>query len=153
MLNKKGFTLVEIIVVIVILGLLITLTTTSFFKSSDRLRDKIDQIALNNLRDAAILYAKDMKLKDCDNCLNYSLNMDCVSSNTVNNEKSACRTKNQITVSLGYLKQNNYFQDTADKCYKLDASKNKISDNSIQIVIYRYSTEYYVELGEIYCAK
>ncbi len=151
--NNRGFTLIEIIVVIVLLGLIITLTITNNFRASDSVKNKLDQIAINNLKEATIIYAKDNNLRDCGNCVDYSLNMECVSSNTQNNEKTACRNKNKLTVSLAYLKTNNYFQDASDKCYKLDANKNKINPNDIIITIYRYNTDYFVEIDNVFCAK
>lgn len=153
MTNKKGFTLIEIVVVVVILGLLISLSMSVFFKSSDRVKDKIDQIALNNLKAAAIIYAKDIKLRDCGNCVDYSLNMDCVSSGTPSIEQGRCSLKNYVKVSLGYLKQNNYFSDPANKCYKLDGSNNKLPDTAIDIIIYRYNTDYFVGFNAVFCAK
>ena len=62
-MNKKGFTLVEILAVIVILSLIITITATKGFGAFDNTKNKITEQNKKAIEEAAKLF-----LTDVDNC-------------------------------------------------------------------------------------
>lgn len=149
--NKNGFTLVELLVVIVILGALIALVSSIISASGRKTTDRLGEQMENNLKDAAKLYALENKLKNCHNCEVDNLNTECVTKGTEENEKLACKALG-MTISLGELKSKGYFEDLAKHCYKMNGSI-KMDDNDINILIYRYKTDYIVELNGISCKK
>ncbi len=55
-MNKKGFTLIELMVVIVIMGLIISIALVSMGESRDKAKDSLIQQNLRNLRNSAELY-------------------------------------------------------------------------------------------------
>lgn len=155
MKNKKGFTLIELLAVITILGLLIVLVMSTFTKTSDRTKNKLNNIMLTNLKDAAAMYAENGGLRDCHNCDTYSLNVDCVSSNTIDNEKIACQA-NGININLKTLKQGGYFSDDNNHCYGLDINNKRIKvseESNVIISVYRYNGDYIVNVGNIKCVN
>ncbi len=151
-LQNKGFTLVELLIVIVILGLLTVLVSTTFLDGSNKLQGQLDEVMIKNLQDALKIYAIENKIKDCNNCSVSSLNTNCVAPGTEAVERSACRAYG-VTVTLDTLKQGKYFEDVTRHCHKLDASKNKIADTMINLFVYRYKTDYIYELNGITCKK
>lgn len=56
MLNKKGFTLVELVIVILILGILAAVAVPKFFSTSDIATDNGLRTSLGTVRDAIQLY-------------------------------------------------------------------------------------------------
>lgn len=69
-MNKKGFTLIELIAVIIILSLLAFLTTTSVSKFLDNSKNKLSEIQIELIRSAAENWgAKNVTLlPDVDKC-------------------------------------------------------------------------------------
>lgn len=61
-MNKKGFTLVELLAVIAILGTIMTLATISVFKVMNDSKSKLSDFTKTQIEDAANLYAID---NDC----------------------------------------------------------------------------------------
>ncbi len=59
-MKKKGFTLVELLAVIVILGLLVTMATVSVIYVSKRLRTKMYCSKIETIEKAAELYGQDL---------------------------------------------------------------------------------------------
>ena len=59
-MNKKGFTLVELLAVIIILGLLITITTTSVLSVTKETKAKMKETQLESLLDASDEYINDV---------------------------------------------------------------------------------------------
>lgn len=152
-MKKNGFTLVELIAVILILGLIIVLVATNFFSSGDGAKKKLDELMQNQIKDALKIYSIDMKLKDCHNCQSTNLNVNCVTQNVnKNQEKNDCQAFG-IEVSLGMLKMGNYFEDLAKHCVKYDNNKKLIEDTDIVFKVYRYAGEYYYDLNGITCRK
>lgn len=66
-MNKKGFTLVELLAIIVLLGVLISLATSSVNGIIDTSRKKAATLAEQQLKETTITYVKDKKmvLKKC----------------------------------------------------------------------------------------
>lgn len=150
-MDEKGFTLVELLVAIAIIGALIILLTNVLFNNSKNTTDRLGEQMENNLKDAARLYAIDNRLKNCHNCQSDNLNTNCVPVGTEDSEKAACRAIG-INVTLGALKNGNYFEDVANHCYKMNGNV-RMNDNDINIFIYRYKSDYIVELDGISCKK
>lgn len=152
MKTKNGFTLIELIVVIAIVGGLIVLVTTTMFGTSNKLNSTIDTKMIAELKDAAKIYAIDQKLKDCHDCTLTNLNSICVVDTDPATEKDACMAYG-ISTNLGILKAGDYFSDITGHCHMLDNNNEKIPDPNLIIDIYRYNGEYFVELNGITCKK
>lgn len=157
MKNKKGFTLVEIIIVVVILGLLTVFVSTTFFGNSDKVKEKLNDQMLSNLKDALTFYSIDMKLKDCKGCNpgDVVLNYNCVPVNSDKEvEKMAC-SAHSISTTLAVLKAGSspYFEDPAKHCYKLNASNQVMNESDVIVTIYKYNGKVYTDLNGIKCMK
>lgn len=114
-MNKKGFTIIELLGVIVVMGIILTMATLSVSKILNQSREARARIEENNLRDSAISYVKGEKI----------ILERCTPGYEVNNvaDVGECR----MTIKVSDLTNKNYFEDKSDSCNK-DAS----------IVIYRY---------------
>ena len=62
-MNKKGFTLVEILVVIVVLGLIIGIAVPNINKSNRKAKERILLTKIHNIEKAAVLYGQDNRGK------------------------------------------------------------------------------------------
>ena len=58
-MNKKGFTLVELLVVIMILGLIFGIAIPNIYDASNRTKIKTLSAKIKNIEKSAILYAQD----------------------------------------------------------------------------------------------
>ena len=63
-MNKKGFTLVELIAVIAIIGILATLASVAVFGVMRKSKEDVGEFTLKQIEDAAITYALDISCKD-----------------------------------------------------------------------------------------
>ncbi len=72
MINKRGFTLIELIAVISILGLLMTLAATSIAKTLNESKENLLQEQIKSLKDTAITYVSNKKyyFKVCPDTFN-----------------------------------------------------------------------------------
>lgn len=59
MINKKGFTLVELLAVIVLLGAVMVLTIHAISSSAADTKDKIYETKKSNIESAAVMYGQD----------------------------------------------------------------------------------------------
>lgn len=91
-MNKKGFSLVELIGVIAILGLILVLIVPSITKSSNASKQKIYDTKMESVKKAAIEYAED----------NYRLLIE----KAKNNEENDCHneTESGVTYAVCELK-------------------------------------------------
>ena len=114
-MNKKGFTLVELLGVIVVMGVLLTMVGISANGIIKRSRAEKARIEEGNLRDVAVSYAKaeNIRLAKCQ--AGY-----IVTSDT---DAGECR----LTILVSDLKNNGYFENKSNSC-----------DDNGKIVIYRY---------------
>lgn len=151
MMNKKGFTLVELLSVVVILGVLIVLivpfTKGSFYK----MKGSIEKVNRDNLIEGAKTLGTDIYICDicheqydlsgnvivsCDgykdilqevSILTGESNMDCI--------KAGNLLKNGIRVSVQYLKDNDYFSDRANNCEEDGEMTIKEQNGNIKVTL------------------
>lgn len=62
-MNKRGFTLVEVIVVISLLGLVVIISSTNILSGSTRAKEKMLETKIKNIEKAAVLYGQDFRHK------------------------------------------------------------------------------------------
>lgn len=57
-MNKRGFTLVELLAVLIILGVVITITATTILKQVNESRNKLNEAQIQLVKNAAIEYGE-----------------------------------------------------------------------------------------------
>lgn len=135
---KKGFTLVELLAVIVILALIMTFAIPSVLKSRNASLEKISEIEVKNIKDAAIVLATDVDTSgnvqnECNKLsLSCTYSADGKSIETIN-------TSVDGLVNLGYYDDSS--KNTADK---------KCSGN---IVITASGNGYNVDMSKVECKQ
>ena len=121
-MNKKGFTLVELLAVIVVLGLVITITATKGFGAFDNTKKAITKQNLKAIKEAANVLAT--QIDNCDDDVDSelwttkSLNMgnNCSELKTqMSKEKGCIETTVNYLISNDYLSDNDDFKDIKDK--------------------------------------
>ena len=67
MRNQKGFTLVELLAVIVVIAILMTVASTSVFGILSDSKDKLLEEQISSLKEAAVTYVNSKRyyLEDC----------------------------------------------------------------------------------------
>ena len=130
-MNKKGFTLVELMGVIAVMAILIVVVATNGFGAFNKAKSGIDKLEEDNLLEAARVFLVDvdnnlLKSTDwtpnCDNKNDFSVVCDAsgicssISINT-NGEisKNSC-TDCGCVINVEYLENKLYFDDKNDKC-------------------------------------
>ena len=152
-MNKKGFTLVELLAVIVVLGLVITITATKGFGAFDNTKKAITKQNLKAIKEAANVLAT--QIDNCDDDVDSelwttkSLNMgnNCSELKTqMSKEKGCIETSVDYLISNDYLSDNDDFKDIKDKkvtiCKEpksgkiaIDMSEKENKDDDIKSVI------------------
>ena len=116
-LNKKGFTLVELIATIVVLSIVVSIGSYSITNIIKNAKEKDYNLLINNIKDAAETYYQECKYSD----------------NTGNNTGIDCNIDPTLKdlITYGYLKGNG----TDDKKMNITNPKddNDISDCKISI--------------------
>ena len=102
-MNKKGFTLVEVLAVIVIIGILGTIAVVSVTVISSKNKEKIYNSKVDSIELAAVTYIQDNK--------------------NIYNEKKG--NNNCIYLSINFLLDNNYIKKDNNNC---DESSTCIED-------------------------
>lgn len=102
---KKGFTLVELLAVIVILGTVMLLTIPAITNTGGDARNKLTSIEEKNLKEAGKMVALDLDDKDSDiyNCKGW-----------INNCEKDGNKWSRVTITIEQLKSNGYFIDRDD---------------------------------------
>ena len=109
--TKKGFTLVELLAVIVIFSIVIAIGSNIYLNVIKSSKDNSTVIAMNNLKEAAYLYGRENKGEKYWNTY----------EDETGKKRFICMTVNELI-------NNGYFNS---KFYNKDIYKNKINDNTI----------------------
>ncbi len=148
-MNKKGFTLVELLAVIVVLGLVITITATKGFGAFDNTKKAITKQNLKAIKEAANVLAT--QIDNCDDDIDDELwktgegDKNLAQYNGITTPEGAncddLKAKMQkkedgtgcISVNVGYLIDNQYlsenkdFENLKDKTVRLCKEDKKIT--------------------------
>ena len=116
-MNKKGFTLVELLATVVILGVLITIASFSATAMINNAKKKAGSLAVSNLKEAAITYYKQNNIKLSKCTAGFMVDGD--------NTSSCITSANEITVNT--LIEAGAFTDTKNAC-----------DKNATVTVYRY---------------
>lgn len=116
-MNKKGFTLVELLATVVILGVLITIASFSATAMINNAKKKAGSLAVSNLKEAAITYYKQNNIKLSKCTAGFTADGD--------NTSSCITSANEITVNT--LIEAGVFTDTKNTC-----------DKNATVTVYRY---------------
>ena len=115
-MNKKGFTLIEVLVVIVLLGLIFGIAAFAVTKSGEKAKEKTLLTKVNNIEKAAVLYAQDK-----DSIIQYE--EECI-------DNYPCKTIQVVELIQGeYISgddNTNYITNPLDKEKTLNACSVKI---------------------------
>lgn len=127
MMKKNGFTLVELLAVIVVLAMLIIIAVPNVMKLIRKEEDKLSEQAMKNLGDAAVSYAlENVFLAKCENSFE--------PSDINSTSKEGCITK----LSVATIVDSDFFSDTKASC-----------DRSKFVLVYRYiNNEDHKEIDE-----
>lgn len=149
-MNNKGFTLIEVLAVVALLGIILIITATSINSSSSKTKVKILNTKISNIEKAAVLYAQ-------DNDNNFSPSSSCQYKDASTTPENACKDinncycfKNTITVNnlVGkYIKadKGNDIIDPRDENKKL---------NDCKITIYeKYGKKYAIVWNDGACKR
>lgn len=104
-MNKKGFTLVELLAVLIILGILTTIATTTIINQVKESKNKLNEAQINIIKNASIEYAENKGLFKKNNST-YNI--------CLNDLKKQALIDDTITNSLN--KNKNYYVKLTVKC-------------------------------------
>ena len=106
-MNKKGFTLVELLAVIVILGLVMTIVGTKGFGAFDNTKKAITKQNESAIKEAANVLMTEVK--ECDEELSKDIIENFVGKGkTCSDLKSKASTETCLDISLEYMIKNNF---------------------------------------------
>ena len=111
-MNKKGFTLVEILIVIVLLGIIMTLAIPAVMDSKNGAINVLGDQEKKNIIDAAKLLAMDLDDMDSD-IYNCKANSWIVTETTCEKQNSQWT---RVSLTVENLENHNYFEDRANHC-------------------------------------
>ena len=140
-MNKKGFTLVELLAVIVILGLVITIVGTKGFGAFDNTKKAITRQNINAIKESAKVYLTDVIYCDDDIDTDF-VNETKLSLHLVESVKNCEDLKTYYntfqTIPFSFLKDNKYISGSDiedDSLYNNDKIKikGKINESKIEI--------------------
>ena len=107
-MNKKGFTLVELLAVIVILSLIIVIVATNGFGAFDSSKEKINELAEKEINEAINVLMTDIEYCDDNIDSEFLYNLSYSTCEQLQKESSDYQENNGITITLNYLISNEY---------------------------------------------
>ena len=112
-MNKKGFTIVELIAVLTLMGIIITIAGVNVFKFRDRANIKALNTKIDNILTASELYVEKNSNDIVYKCENGVSSCICDEFSIVSaNEKYNCMLKVQKLLDLGVYRENNKNSDS-----------------------------------------
>ena len=133
-MNKKGFTLVELLVVIVMIAIIVTIAVPSIMGVNQNIKDNMLDKKVTMIEEAAILYGQDNK-----NSIIYSSN---------NYDGLSCISLPVSELVPDYLDKDNDNEcllepeSTGNGCIVDPSDQNKYLDNKEVIIYYKYKRIY-----------
>ena len=137
--KKQGFTLIELIAVIAVLGIIITISAASVSGVMKKAKDKASEEIRANLREAAITYSlSEYKLQKCSE----SFSKEVYENKNITNYSS--NTNCAVQISVATLKEEGFFEDSKNYCLDTD-----------MVMVYRYkngeNSEYKAYVSDTAC--
>jgi len=158
-MNNKGFTLVEVIVVIALLGLVIIISSTNILGGSKSAKEKMLETKIHNIEKAAVLYGQDYRHKINKEILETDISYEyCFKELEDGSSKhiSNCyyyEDDGVTTITVGFLADNPDGNDSTNDAYiEYDDKDNKIIKNPVDenMNINNCKIQIYQKYGKIY---
>lgn len=151
-MKNKGFTLVELMAVLIVLGIIATIATTRVLNSLNSSKSNLCHKVMSDIKDSAKSWAGDniyilpITNKEDDEV---SENIDTVLSSEYN------ENYNTLIVNLGYLQKNGYISNNIKNPNEKDDDQGtKItSDLEIKIIYKDNNYEYIIDDEDYLCVR
>ena len=143
-MKKKGFTLVELLAVIIILTLVITIAFVSVTRVREESLKRVVETKVEQIEQAAILYGQE--------------NPNVIKTSCTDHEKTVVEATNYtpsfcVTVTAGVLIDNNFFESSyLDEVNGKTDLINDVTDKSMRndtVIIYRRNNRIYSISDEV----
>ena len=143
-MKKNGFTLVELLAVIIILTLVITIAFVSVTRIREESLKKVVETKIEQIEQAAILYGQE--------------NPNVIKTSCTDHEKTVVEATNYtpsfcVTVTAGVLIDNNFFESSyLDEVNGKTDLINDVTDKSMRedtVIIYRRNNRIYSIIDEV----
>lgn len=146
-MNKKGFTLVELLAVIVVLSIVIGLATKSVISIRNNSLEKLLDTKINDLEGAAVIYGQENSniFEYASSGFTFNINNGGEETNIVTNYKSEITVKELI--------DNNYYETKEEDSNGKLTLINNVTDKSMlcdTILVYRKNNRVYAVMKDIY---
>ncbi len=142
-MKRNGFTLVELIAVIVILGLLITLAVPGVLTVSEKIKSDMFCAKIGNIEDAANIYGND-KFDELKSINEANITVDMLENATESQLNDYIRNNYVIKVTLVELIRNNKLtKDNEEAPYIVDPRDEKVSLDDAVVLIFKRNNRIY----------
>ena len=145
MKNKKGFTLIEILVVVILISIILVIAVPTVQKANINSKIRLCKNKLGYIRDSIVLHAKENSA-----CIENSDSLNC--RNIFNNCNLTTREGKEVyvcTTSIGDIARNNIIEYDEERDILNPLDKTKLNDMPVQIIYdqetKRISTEFLVD--------
>lgn len=129
-MNKKGFTLVELLAVLVLIGLLIGIAVPGINKISSNMKKKSYNQKVKLIESAAVLWGQDNKTRlQTDNC-------------DIDGNEVSC-----YKISVSELLTENYLDSDNNSGRVINPETNK-DMNDCEVRVYKQNKRVYAKIGE-----